>query len=88
MIRNRRDTVETTRYTAVDAPGVPGPAGTTRLMTLEYVEGAADRVRLVAGRMPEKRDEIVPLPFRLGQPKAPLVEIAVPLGRREPAFAP
>ena len=79
VIRNRRDTVETTRYTAVDAPGVPGPAGTTRLMTLEYVQGAADRIRLVAGRMPEKRDEIVPLPFRLGQPKAPLVEVAVPL---------
>jgi hypothetical protein len=60
VIRNRRDTVETTRYTAVDAPGVPGPPGTTRLMTLEYVQGAADRIRLVAGRMPEKRDEIVP----------------------------
>ena len=79
VIRNRRDTVETTRYSAVDAPGVPGPAGTTRLMTLEYVQGAADRIRLVAGRMPEKRDEIVPLPFRLGQPKASLVEVSVPL---------
>jgi hypothetical protein len=32
VIRNRRDTVETTRYTAVDAPGVPGLPGTTRLM--------------------------------------------------------
>jgi putative ABC transport system permease protein len=79
VVGNRRDAVETTRYTAVDAPGVPGPAGTTRLMTLEYVQGAADRVRLVAGRMPEERDEIVPLPFRLGQPKARLVETAIPL---------
>jgi putative ABC transport system permease protein len=78
-VGNRRDAVETTRYTAVDAPGVPGPPGTTRLMTLEYVQGADERVRLVAGRMPEARDEIVPLPFRLGQPKARLVEIAVPL---------
>ena len=40
VVGDRRDTVETTRFTAVDAPGVPGPAGTTRLMTLEYVEGA------------------------------------------------
>jgi putative ABC transport system permease protein len=79
VIRNRRDTVETTRYTAVDAPGVPGPPGTTRLLTLEYVQGAADRVRLVSGRMPEEREEIVPLPFRLGQPRAPLVEVAIPL---------
>ena len=79
VVGDRRDAVETTRYTAVDAPGVPGPAGTTRLMTLEYVQGAADRVRLVAGRMPEERNEIVSLPFRLGQPKARLVEVAVPL---------
>ena len=79
VIRDRREAVETTRFTAVDAPGVPGPAGTTRLMTLEYVQGAEDHLRLVAGRMPEKRDEIVPLPFRLGQPRAPLVEAAVPL---------
>src|SRR5215213_9267515 len=76
VIRNRRDAVETTRYTAVD---VPGPPGTTRLLTLEYVQGAADRARLVAGRMPEERDEIVPLPFRLGQSKESLVEVAIPL---------
>lgn len=79
FVRDRRDTVETTRYTAVDAPGVPGPPGTTRLMTLEYVQGAAGHLRLSAGRMPEERDEIVPLPFRLGQPQARLVEIAIPL---------
>jgi putative ABC transport system permease protein len=79
VVGDRRDTVETTRFTAVDAPGVPGPPGTTRLMTLEYVEGAGDHLRLAAGRMPEERDEIVPLPFRLGQPRAPLIEIAVPL---------
>ena len=79
IVGDRRDAVETTRFTAVDAPGVPGPAGTTRLMTLEYVEGAEDHLRLAAGRMPEERDEIVPLPFRLGQPKASLIEIAVPL---------
>jgi putative ABC transport system permease protein len=79
VVGDRRDTVETTRFTAVDAPGVPGPAGTTRLMTLEYVEGAEDHLHLTAGRMPEERNEIVPLPFRLGQPQAPLIEIAVPL---------
>ena len=79
VVGDRRDAVETTRYTAVDAPGAPGPAGTTRLMTLEYVEGAEDHLRLEAGRMPEERDEIVPLPFRLGQPQAPLIEVAVPL---------
>ena len=79
VVGDRRDTVETTRFTAVDAPGVPGPAGTTRLMTLEYVEGAEDHLRLTAGRMPEERNEIVSLPFRLGQPQARLIEIAVPL---------
>lgn len=79
VIGARRDTVETTRFTAVDAPGVPGPAGTTRLMTLEYVQGAEDHLRLATGRMPEERGEIVPLPFRLGQPRAQLVEVAVPL---------
>jgi putative ABC transport system permease protein len=78
VVRDRRDAVETTRYTAVDPPGMPGPPGTTRLMTLEYVEGAAEHLRLSAGRMPEERDEIVPLPFRLGQPQARLVEIAIP----------
>jgi len=78
VVRDRRDSVETTRYTAVDAPGVPGPPGTTRLMTLEYVQGAEDHLRLSSGRMPEERDEIVPLPFRLGQPRARLVEIAIP----------
>ena len=79
VIRDRRETVETTRFTAVDAPGFPGPAGTTRLMTLEYVQGAEDHLRLAAGRMPEKRDEIVTLPFRLGQTRTRLVEVAVPL---------
>jgi putative ABC transport system permease protein len=78
VIRSRRDAVETTRYTAVDAPGVPGPPGTTRLMTLEYVQGAGDHLRLGSGRMPEERDAIVPLPFRLGQPNARIVEIAIP----------
>ncbi len=78
VVRDRRDAVETTRYTAVDAPGMPGPPGTTRLMTLEYIEGAADHLRLSAGRMPEEHDEIVPLPFRLGQPQARLVEITIP----------
>ena len=47
-------------------------------MTLEYVQGAEDHLRLSSGRMPEERDEIVPLPFRLGQPRARLVEIAIP----------
>jgi len=79
VIGDRRDTVETTRFTSVDAPGVPGPAGTTRLMTLEYVEGVEEHVRVAGGRLPEKRDEIVPLPFRLGQQDGPLIEIAVPL---------
>ncbi len=78
VIRGRRDTVETTRFTAVDAPGMPGPPGTTRLLTLEYVEGAADRVRLTEGRLPERTDEIVDLPFRLGQPRAHLIEAAIP----------
>lgn len=77
VIGDRRDTVETTRFTAVDAPGVPGPPGTTRLLTLEHVQGAEDRVRLTAGRMPEQRDEVVQLPFRLGQPRAHLIEAAV-----------
>jgi putative ABC transport system permease protein len=77
VIRDRRMAVETTRFTAVDAPGVPGPPGTTRLLTLEYVQGAADRARLTEGRLPEQRDQVVDLPFRLGQPRAQLIEVAV-----------
>ena len=78
VIQGRRDTVETTRFTAVDAPGFPGPPGTTRLLTLENVQGADDHVRVTAGRLPERRDEIVDLPFRFGQPRARLIETAIP----------
>jgi putative ABC transport system permease protein len=78
VIRGRRDSVETTRFTVVDAPGVPGPPGTTRLLTLEYVQGAAERVRVTEGRLPESNDRIVDLPFRLGQPQAHVLEVAIP----------
>jgi putative ABC transport system permease protein len=77
VIRGRRNAVETTRFTAVDSPGVPGPAGTTRLLTLEFVQGAAERARLTAGRLPQARSEVIRLPFRLGQPRAALIEVAV-----------
>ena len=78
VIQDRRDTVETTRFTVVDAPGFPGPPGTTRLLTLQNVQGVTDHVRLASGRLPERRDEIVDLPFRLGQPRARLIEVAIP----------
>jgi putative ABC transport system permease protein len=77
VLRGRRDAVETTRYTAVDAPGVPGPPGTTRLLTLEAVQGLEERTKLTDGRMPRARDEIVELPFRTGQRRAHLLEAAV-----------
>jgi putative ABC transport system permease protein len=77
VIRGRRQSVETVRYTVVDAPGVPGPAGTTRLLTLESVQGAPARVRLVQGRLPSGRNDTVPFPFREGQDAGPVVEVAV-----------
>jgi putative ABC transport system permease protein len=78
VIRNRRLVIETTRFTAVDAPGVPGPPGTTRLLTLEDVQGVQGHARVTEGRMPRQRDDVIDLPFRLGQPRAHLIEVAVP----------
>lgn len=77
LIQDSRDAVETVRYTAVDAPGVPGPAGTTRLFTLEFVEGADDRLTVVDGRLPARGLPSVDLPFRGEQDDAPLIELAV-----------
>jgi putative ABC transport system permease protein len=78
LIRGSRTTVQTVRYTVVDAPGVPGPPGTTRLFTLEFVEGASDRARIVDGALPGTGQPSVDLPFRGEQDDSPLVEIAVP----------
>ena len=78
LIRGSRTTVQTVRYTVVDAPGVPGPPGTTRLFTLEFVEGASDRARIVDCALPGTGQPSVDLPFRGEQDDAPLVEIAVP----------
>jgi hypothetical protein len=77
LIGDSRVAVETVRHTVVDAPGVPGPAGTTRLVTLEFVQGAADRLTVVDGRLPTDGRPSVQLPFRGEQEEAPLVELAV-----------
>jgi putative ABC transport system permease protein len=77
LIGDSRDAVETVRYTVVDAPGVPGPPGTTRLFTLEFVEGADDRLTVVDGRLPAEGRPSVDLPFRGEQDDAPLIELAV-----------
>ncbi|HEX5469192.1 MAG TPA: ABC transporter permease [Gaiellaceae bacterium] len=73
----QRAMAQTLRYMVVDAPGHPGPPGTIRLLNLEYVQGATDRSTLVDGRFPTRRSEIVRLPFRGGQPRASLIEVAV-----------
>jgi putative ABC transport system permease protein len=77
LIRDSRTAVQTVRYTVVDAPGVPGPPGTTRLFTLEFVEGASERARIVDGEPPGTGKPSVDLPFRGEQDDAPLVEMAV-----------
>jgi putative ABC transport system permease protein len=77
VISGRRQSVETVRYSVVDAPGIPGPAGTIRLLTLESVQGAAARSRLVEGRFPGGEVETVELPFREGQEAGPVLEVAV-----------
>ncbi len=77
IVRGSRDAFETVRHAVVEAPGVPGPPGTTRLFTLEFVEGAPEHVRITDGRLPDVRGESVDLPFRGDQDDAPLVELAV-----------
>jgi putative ABC transport system permease protein len=77
LIQDSRNSVETVRYSVVDAPGVPGPAGTTRLLTLKLAEGAEDRIRVVDGRLPSTGEPSIDLPFRGEQDDAPLVELAV-----------
>jgi putative ABC transport system permease protein len=74
VLQNRRALVETVRYTVVDPPGRPGPPGTTRLLTLEFVQGTENHAR---GRFPGTRAASVPLPFRGEQDDAPLVEVAI-----------
>ena len=58
VLQDRRAFVETVRYTVVDPPGRPGPPGTTRLLTLEFVQGTENHAR---GRFPEARAASVPL---------------------------
>jgi putative ABC transport system permease protein len=77
LIQDSRSSVETVRYTVVDAPGFPGPSGTTRLMTLKFAEGAGNRIRVVDGRLPGTGQPSVDLPFRGEQDDAPLIELAV-----------
>ena len=74
VLQGRRALVETVRYTVVDPPGRPGPPGTTRLLTLEFVQGTENHAR---GRFPGTRAASVPLPFRGEQDDAPLVEVAI-----------
>ena len=74
VLQDRRALVETVRYTVVDPPGRPGPPGTTRLLTLEFVQGTENHAR---GRFPGARAASVPLPFRGEQDDAPLVEVAI-----------
>jgi putative ABC transport system permease protein len=74
VLQGRRAVVETVRYTVVDPPGRPGPPGTTRLLTLESVQGTENHAR---GRFPGARAASVPLPFRGEQDDAPLVEVAI-----------
>ena len=77
VVAGRRQSVETVRHSVVDAPGIPGPAGTIRLLTFESVQGAAGRVQLVDGRLPGGEVETVELPFREGQEASPVIEVAV-----------
>ena len=74
LLQGRRDVVETVRYTVVDPPGKPGPPGTTRLLTLEYVQGTEKHAR---GTFPGAGAGSVPLPFRGEQDDAPLIQVAI-----------
>jgi putative ABC transport system permease protein len=74
LLQGRRDVVETVRYTVVDPPGKPGPPGTTRLLTLEYVQGTEKHAR---GTFPGAGAGSLPLPFRGEQDDAPLIQVAI-----------
>jgi putative ABC transport system permease protein len=77
VVGGRRDAVETVRFTAVDAPGIPGPPGTTRLLTMRFLSDAGQHLRVVDGRLPRGGAGDVQVPFRGEQRTASLVEIAV-----------
>lgn len=77
VIGARRVAVETIRFTVVNAPGVSGPPGTVRLLTMRIPSNAARHVRVVAGQLPAGAAGDVPVPFRGDQRSATLVEVAV-----------
>lgn len=58
-----RATVETVRYTLVTPPGEAGPAGTTRYLTLRYLEDAGPHVQAARGDLPADAEGPVQLPF-------------------------
>ena len=77
VIDGRRNAVETVRFTAVDAPGIPGPPGTTRLLTMRFLSDAGRHLRLVEGRLPRGGAGDIKVPFRGEQRAASVVEIAL-----------
>jgi putative ABC transport system permease protein len=77
VVAGRRDAVQTVRFLVVNAPGVPGPAGTTRYMTMRFLSDATHHVRLTAGRFPRAGASDAAIPFRGEQHTGPAVEVAL-----------
>lgn len=63
VIGEWRTTVETVRYTIVTAPGQDAPAGTTRYLTLRYLDDAVDHLEVTRGALPSDGAGAVELPF-------------------------
>jgi putative ABC transport system permease protein len=77
VLSGRRTSVETVRFQVVNAPGEPGPAGTTRFLTLRFLSDMPQHLRLDSGRTPKAGAPDVEIPFRGEQHSGPLLEIAV-----------
>jgi putative ABC transport system permease protein len=72
-----REAVETVRFSVVSPPGVSGPPGTTRLLTMRFSSDAARHLQLIEGRLPKAEAGDAQVPFRGDQRTAPLVEVAL-----------
>jgi putative ABC transport system permease protein len=77
VVSGRRDAVETVRFMVVNAPGVAGPPGTTRFLTMRFLSDAGHHLRVAAGRLPRSGASDVSIPFRGEQRSGPLVEVAI-----------
>lgn len=76
IIGGRSFVFDSPRYIFLDLPGAPRYPS-PRYFNLRQGDGIESRLTLVDGRMPAATDELLPVPFDIGQTNARLFEVAV-----------